>query len=275
MNLFHEIMRAAPFQPATNFWRAVELNAIRQLGLPPGRGLDLGCGDGELTRILLHITDHKNCELVGVDLDPLETKHAAATGLYSKVHTTSATAIPEKDSSFDFIFSNSVLEHIKPIDDVLQEVARILKSGGIFILTVPGPGFHACLRGPIFGGDKQHYNEEIDRRCAHLRYWPLETWTDQLAQAGFRIDYSREYLSCRQLRTWERISALTGGLLYRLAGKRQQPIEIQRRFRMRDNPHSMASTVARLLSRLLIHGSTSADDSPGPYACLLIQAVKD
>ena len=43
-----------------------------------------------------------------------------------------------KDSSFDIILSNHVLEHVKNDGLALNEMARILKKGGYAIITIPG-----------------------------------------------------------------------------------------------------------------------------------------
>jgi SAM-dependent methyltransferase len=41
------------------------------------------------------------------------------------------------DASFHLVVSNDVLEHVRDIDDALQETARILKAGGRFLATFP------------------------------------------------------------------------------------------------------------------------------------------
>jgi SAM-dependent methyltransferase len=50
-----------------------------------------------------------------------------------------ATAIPYQDNSFDRIFSVSVFEHIPDLGDVdaVKEVARVLRPGGVFVMTLP------------------------------------------------------------------------------------------------------------------------------------------
>src|SRR5690349_14965660 len=126
-SLLIDLLSDQPFQPATNFWRSIEIAELVARALPLGRGLDLGCGDGKLTRVLLSRIGER--ELVGVDADPLETAQAAKNSFYSKVHTVRADSLPEPNGSFDFAFSNSVLEHISPIEPVLAEVARVLKPG--------------------------------------------------------------------------------------------------------------------------------------------------
>lgn len=50
-----------------------------------------------------------------------------------------ATNMPYENQSFDKIFSVSVFEHIPDSGDIeaVKEVARVLKSGGIFVMTLP------------------------------------------------------------------------------------------------------------------------------------------
>jgi len=47
--------------------------------------MDLGCGDGLLTRILLEEVGAR--QIVGVDPDPAEASQAEKLGIYSIVHT--------------------------------------------------------------------------------------------------------------------------------------------------------------------------------------------
>lgn len=275
--LLRELMSTAPFQPATNLWRAVELDTVQRHGLPRGRGLDLGCGDGKLTQVIVDALadDAGSRRWVGVDIDPAETTLAQQTGLYEDVHTGSAAGIPQADCSFDFVFSNSVLEHVGPIDEVLHEAARLLRPGGRFVCTVPGPEFHACLAGPAFGGDRKAYEQEVDIRCAHLRYWSADEWRSHLGAVGLKLETCTGYLSQRQVQRWERLSALTGGLAYRLFGRSERPIEIQRRLRLRSQRLELAGRLLAASSPLLaLHCPLDADDASPRHGCLLLDAVK-
>jgi len=40
--LLRDLLAANPFQPATSWWRAIELAIVIEHGLPAGTGLDLG-----------------------------------------------------------------------------------------------------------------------------------------------------------------------------------------------------------------------------------------
>jgi SAM-dependent methyltransferase len=246
---------------------------VLKAGLPEGRGLDLGCGDGLLTRIVLHEAGPR--DLVGIDPDPSETAQAQALGIYSAVHTTGGGDVPEPDGSFDWVLSNSVLEHIPDLDPVLKEVSRLLRPGGVFIFTVPGPGFHGCLRGPLLpGASRDDYLRRVDARLAQLRYWDREQWRSRLAAHDMRIAELTDYLDCAEVRRWESISRLTAGVLYGLTAGRRQPIDIQRGLGLRKPGRRMPRGVARSLAAMLSTGLRSRSSQTTEGACYLVKAVR-
>lgn len=270
--LLRNLIRETPFQPATSWWRAVELAVVIRHGLPRGTGLDLGCGDGKLMRILLQASGASPA-LVGVDIDPLETRDAAASGVYRRVHTVPGDRIPEADASFDFAFSNSVLEHIDDIEPVMAEIARLLKPGAVFVFTVPGAGFHDCLAGPLLPwSDRESYLRRIDRRCAHRRYWGAAQWRDCLDRHGIDVVSTVPYLSATEVRRWETLSRFTAGLLYGLLRGRMQPIEIQRTLRLRRRALRLPAWMAAVMAEAVSAG-VGADPS-GRSGCLLVEAKR-
>lgn len=170
--LLIRFIREYPSQLAAAFWRAIEVEHVTSQPFPAGLGIDLGCGDGKLTKILLERIGKRKPWLVGVDIDNRETQLAQQSGIYQRIHTVSADKIPEEDNSFDFVFSNSVLEHIENIENVLNEVRRILKKDGIFLFTVPSANFHCCLKGPLLPfASRDAYIKKLDLRLAQKRYW--------------------------------------------------------------------------------------------------------
>lgn len=261
-------MRDYPFQPATALWRAIEVEHLLLHGLPDGRGLDLGCGDGLLTRIVLEEAGRR--DVVGVDPDPAEASQAKALGIYSTVHVAGGDHVPELDASFDWVLSNSVLEHIDHIEPVLAEVSRLLKPGGRFVFTVPGPDFHACLRGPILPAlTRDEYLRRLDSRLAHVRYWDRSQWEASLGASRMAIEWLSGYLTPAEAQRWETISRLTAGLLYGLGRRRRRPIEIQRRLGMRRSGRHMPPAIARPLAGAMAAG---LKDSSPIFGCLLIHA---
>jgi len=277
-NLYRKLAKTAPWQPATNYWRAIELDAVQRHGLPIGRGLDLGCGDGKLTKILNEIiANNADRRWIGVDPDPNETILAQEMGIYERVHSVSGSEIPEADSSFDFAFSNSVLEHINDIEPVIAEVSRLLRSGGKFIFTVPCDSFHDCLVGPMLGRKSEDYLKSLDIRCAHVRYWGFQQWNECLNNHNLKIVSHLSYLSLYQVQRWERLSNLTGGLLYRLHNGKKRPIEIQRRLKMRKKNLTLLEKIVAYSSKMALVGANldvQQDLSTGLYGCLLIESIK-
>jgi SAM-dependent methyltransferase len=64
--------------------------------------------------------------------------------------------MPFKDNTFDLAYSVSILEHIPDFPRALQEVSRVLKPGGIFVLTfdisiTPGQDISVNEVGSLFG----------------------------------------------------------------------------------------------------------------------------
>lgn len=99
--------------------------------------LDLGCGNGRL----LELFKGKNVDYVYVGVDNseklIEIAKKKNPGIFFQV--ANALNLPFPDNYFDKIFSIAVLHHI-PSDDFrnhfIEEARRVLKPGGLFILTV-------------------------------------------------------------------------------------------------------------------------------------------
>jgi SAM-dependent methyltransferase len=262
--LLVEFLRVYPFQPATAWWRAFEVAHLLRQPIPAGLCLDVGCGDGLLTEIIVSHVAPAARTWVGVDPDPAEAALARQRGLYTEALVTTADRIDWPAGQFDFALSNSVLEHIPGVEGVLQEVARVLKPGAPFVITVPSARFHDCLRGPsvlrrlLLRQGRAQYLEQIDRRLAHRNYWDEEQWRRALSAAGFTDLEFSSYFAAAEAQRWETVSNLTAGLLYELMGHRP-PIEIQRSLGMRRS-YVMPDWTARWLAGLLSAG-VRADDT--------------
>jgi SAM-dependent methyltransferase len=271
--LLRTFLQIYPFQPATAVWRAPEVAALAATPFPTGLGLDLGCGDGRLTRVL---SDQLGgLKLVGLDVDPDETKLAAKERLYERVHTTSAEQIPEPDNLFDFIVSVSVMEHIPNLQGVLHECARVLKPGGRLVTTVPAVGFHGCLRGPVMPGTtRAEYLNALDRRVAHLRYWSIADWKTALDTAGLRLVEAKPILARGEMRRWETLSRVTAGVLQALSGGKR-PLDIQRSLGMRKPGQRMPGPLAAVLAQVLSIGlDESVPNDERESGCLLVIAER-
>lgn len=270
-DLLTEFVSRYPAQPATAWFRAIEIeelaNAMRTV---EGLGLDLGCGDGILTDILFARIG-KTPALVGIDPDPLETGAAEAYDFYQRIHACGGAAIPEADGTFDYVFSNSVLEHIPDLESVIAEIGRVLKPGGKFYFTVPSPGFHANLAGSLSGRARGTYLSELDKRLAHFHYLSELDWQKMCHRNGLTLDSATGYVDRAETRRWETLSRMTGGLLHKLGGEKLRPIEIQRTLKLRNfqNRRRLPKPIAAGLAKAIAVGSPKGP-TDGEQSCLLI-----
>lgn len=105
---------------------------------------DLGCNHGACTLLLLDF--HINIKgIYGFDLNnnAIEVAKHTTSKLNPIVPVKFVTAnlleLPVKDNVFDFLMSFHTLEHIYPndVDTFISEIYRILKPGGILLISIP------------------------------------------------------------------------------------------------------------------------------------------
>jgi SAM-dependent methyltransferase len=90
--------------------------------------LDFGCGDGQT----VNAYRQAGFQAFGADLlieHPGEWLRVIDSG--------SGYRIPFPDDTFDFVYSNSVLEHVDDLHPVLAEMRRVLKPGGASLHLFP------------------------------------------------------------------------------------------------------------------------------------------
>jgi predicted SAM-dependent methyltransferase len=85
---------------------------------PSVRMLEMGCGP---KRIWPHST--------AIDVNPRSKADV--------VHDLNQTPWPFADNTFDFVTAEHVLEHLRDIIAIVEEVHRILKPGGLWLVEVP------------------------------------------------------------------------------------------------------------------------------------------
>jgi len=277
--LLRRLAPANAFQPATMLWRVFEIEAIQRHATLSGRGVDIGCGDGDLGRVVFDAYDPRP-EVVGVEPDPRDCALARASGTYAAVHCVSGAAIPLEDGTMDFVFSNSTLEHIPDLEPVVAEGARVLRSGGHFVFTVPSEQFHACLRGSGLAAALARrrgraYPALIDERLAHHRYLSPDEWTRLLGAHGFTDVRNERYFPLAAVRAWESLSNVTGGLAYELFRARRPTRQIQHGLGLsRRIPPRLAAVVART-TELIARRALAATVQPGePSGGLLVIATR-
>lgn len=111
----------------------------RAVSLPGDRVLDLGCGNGNLIRMLREV---KQASCWGADLSSQMIREAGKN-LGDKVNLTvaDAAALPYGDGQFDIVICNASFHHYTEPERAVEEIRRVLKTGGTLILgdpTIPG-----------------------------------------------------------------------------------------------------------------------------------------
>ncbi len=166
---------------------------IRLSGSPlSGRVLEIGCGIGNITSVLLAKEGVEY--LHGVDLDPAYIERVRREIADSRLETTAARAeefCPERftaaDGQFDTIFCSNVLEHIEDDEGTLRNFAAMLRPGGRALVLVPA---HPSL----FCG--------LDENLSHFRRYRRRDFDALAARTELRVVASRYFNPLGALGWW-------------------------------------------------------------------------
>ena len=108
------------------------------------RVLDIGCGDGQISRLLAA----QGSSVVGVDPTWNQIRVAAERGGGAVFARSGAAELPFAAGSFDAAVACLVFEHIDDVDGAISEVARVVRPGGRFsfflnhpLIQTPGSGW--------------------------------------------------------------------------------------------------------------------------------------
>jgi len=139
---------------------------VRSLGHVE-RALDLGCGDGRLTREL------DATELTAADVSPVALARAARRVRDARIVELEPDAVlPFEDGSFDLVVCSETIEHVRDVQLLLSEIRRVLRPGGTLALTTPA-------------------NFPVGRRpdplSPHLRFLSRRSLRRLLDQLGFEV----------------------------------------------------------------------------------------
>jgi len=95
--------------------------------------IDLGCGNGALTYWISEIIQSK--KTYGIDYLESNCRDAQENGISALTLDLDRQKLPFLDSTFDFASMIEVIEHVSNKDQILKETHRILKVGGLFLVS--------------------------------------------------------------------------------------------------------------------------------------------
>jgi SAM-dependent methyltransferase len=156
--LYDRLWAEVPLIPheAWPMWSALEQE------LPPGgRVLEIGGGVMPRTRV----AGGYFVDLSGVSLRKLRA--------HGGLSVRASSALPFAAQSFDVVCAFEVLEHIPDDGQALREIARVLRPGGAFFLSVPV--------------DPRRFTY-FDTVCGHVRRYEADALAAQLLAHGLRIE---------------------------------------------------------------------------------------
>ena len=184
--------------------RSVEASFYQDLVFPEPI-LDLGSGDGHFAGTAFDFKIN-----VGLDpwWEPLVESKQYPEAYYGLVQADGAE-MPFPDGYFASALSNSVLEHIPHLDDVLAETGRVLRTGAPLVFCCPNPGYReklsipAILRKVGLDGLAKRYTDWFMRISRTVHADSPTVWEERLSRSGFTLERWWHYFSPDSLRVLE------------------------------------------------------------------------
>jgi SAM-dependent methyltransferase len=183
------------------FW-AYRASLLAFIGQGAGDALDVGCGEGRVSRVL------KECGYRVTAVDPVEQLISAAeqAGSADAYKIASAADLPFKNCSFDLAVAYNVLMDVEDVPAALKEVMRVLRPSGTLVISIvhpfadrgrfAGPQAKApfVLQKSYFGRERFEGTEVRNGLQMHFAGWsqPLESYMAALESAELAVTSLRE-----------------------------------------------------------------------------------
>ncbi len=155
-------------------WYRFVVELLREVGGPRGRWVDLGCGRGELLRRLRAAGGTP-----GAGLDCFESNAAdvLATGNAAVVADLNRP-LPFRSAALDGVTLVEVIEHIVRAEQLVAEIARVVRPGGWLLVTTPNV-VHFTYRWRALTGHPPK------QEGYHYRFFTRDLLERTLREAGF------------------------------------------------------------------------------------------
>lgn len=134
--------------------------------------IDVGCGTGQVTKLLAKEVFYKNLEAIDIAESLLPSTPQSAH-LPIHFHAGDFNAITQRDKKYDLIFSNMSLHWSECFSETIAELNNALADDGILAFSIP-------LQGTF---------SEIENTFNINQFFDLETISQLLASLNFRVLY--------------------------------------------------------------------------------------
>ena len=204
-----------------SYWRYHRDQFVRLLPPPGRRTVDIGCGEGRLTRYLKELGH----QIVGIDASPSMVEAARTLGPSMDIRIADATALPLEDAAADLAVAFMSLHDIDAMPQAVGEIARVLEPGGRLCFAIVHPINSAgkferpAADAPfVIAGDYLRpfpYADTVERdgltMTFHSRHRPLQDYFSALEETGFLVEALRETgipehaIEADRSRRWQRV----------------------------------------------------------------------
>jgi SAM-dependent methyltransferase len=159
---------------------------LSDLPAGPARVLDVGCGAGSVAKAVKR--ERPELDVFGCDLS--RTALAAANAVPGGVEFRQAGAerLPFGDGEFDAVWIFDVLEHVDSPEQVLAEVARVLRPGGVFHIVLPLEGQPRTLYRLVGCGTR--WTAKV-QHGGHIQIFSASRFESMASAAGLRLERRR------------------------------------------------------------------------------------
>lgn len=155
---------------------------IAALIRPNARVLDVGCGTGSVSKIIVETT---GARLIGIEPDPQRVAVAQARGIDAHMgffDEQSATRL----GKFDVVVFADVLEHLPDPAAALRIAHNVLNPDGMVIASVPNIA-HWSVRWDLLCGRFDYESCGI-MDATHLRWFTEKSIRALFESSGYRVD---------------------------------------------------------------------------------------
>jgi SAM-dependent methyltransferase len=185
-----------------SYWRFHRAQFLQLLPPPGRRTVDIGCGEGRLTRDLKALGH----DIIGVDASPSLVAAARKLDPSMDIRLADATALPFDDASVDLAIAFMSLHDIDAMSAAVREVGRVLETGGRFCVAIVHPinsagRFEASVADARFVIEGDYlatfsYADAVERdglaMTFHSQHRPIESYFLALEEAGLAVEALRE-----------------------------------------------------------------------------------
>lgn len=209
------------YVPEMAVHKAIELEAFLRQPYE-GRGVDLGCGFGQVGGILIAAAGLR--DLHGVDTNGACHQSVLEAG-YSNFTRCDIQALDLPDAAFDYAISVCVIEHIPNLERALSEIARVLRPGGRLVFSTPAPMFRESTLGYRFfralGLRKRSQVFKVNKDLSAMQFHYLSgaEWKTALGRAGFREVVVEEIFSRQQMLVYDLLNIQVNWMRFYFADK--------------------------------------------------------